>query len=150
MQFMYKGESLNEPGNVDFGSHDISEIGDGTVTGAIVYLNDKLSLLWTNEDMSANFPAQIINIAKRCDLYLILFKANTATNIYMSVICERNSSFKAFYVDGFTEYRVGSIDVNGNVTIDDAKYVPTYGSPTTDHVIASNYLIPYRIYGIKM
>ena len=41
MQFMYKGEALNEPGNVDFGSEDISGIGDGTVTGAIKALNSK-------------------------------------------------------------------------------------------------------------
>lgn len=43
MQFMYKGEALNEPGNVDFGSADISGIGDGTVTGAIVALNSMLA-----------------------------------------------------------------------------------------------------------
>lgn len=43
MQFMYKGESLNEPGNVDFGSHDISGIGDGTVTGAISSLASKVA-----------------------------------------------------------------------------------------------------------
>lgn len=45
MQFMYKGEALNEPGNVDFGSEDISGIGDGTVTGAIVAANNKTSTL---------------------------------------------------------------------------------------------------------
>lgn len=33
--FMYKDKPLAEPGNVDFGSSDISGIGDGTVTGAI-------------------------------------------------------------------------------------------------------------------
>ena len=43
MQFMYKGEALNEPGNVDFGSADISGIGDGTVTGAIKALNSKIA-----------------------------------------------------------------------------------------------------------
>lgn len=42
MQFMYKGEALNEPGNVDFGSADISGIGDGTVTGAIVDINSSI------------------------------------------------------------------------------------------------------------
>lgn len=40
--FMYKGRPLNEPGNVDFGSTDISGIGDGTVTGAIGALSSKV------------------------------------------------------------------------------------------------------------
>lgn len=38
---IYKDEILNEPGNVDFGSADISGIGDGTVTGAISAVNSK-------------------------------------------------------------------------------------------------------------
>ena len=38
---IYKGKQLNEPGNVDFGSSDISGIGDGTVTGAISEVNSK-------------------------------------------------------------------------------------------------------------
>lgn len=40
---IYKDEVLNEPGNVDFGSADISGIGDGTVTGAISMIHSKLS-----------------------------------------------------------------------------------------------------------
>lgn len=40
--FIYKDKVLNEPGNVDFGSEDISGIGDGTVTGAIKSLNSKI------------------------------------------------------------------------------------------------------------
>jgi hypothetical protein len=39
---MYKGEPINEPGAVDFGGHDISGIGDGTVTGAIAGVNGNL------------------------------------------------------------------------------------------------------------
>lgn len=41
--FMYKGRPLNEPGNVDFGSTDISGIGDGTVTGAIKNLHSNIT-----------------------------------------------------------------------------------------------------------
>jgi hypothetical protein len=42
--FFYKDQPLAEPGNVQFGNHDISEIGDGTVTGAIVELNAKAGI----------------------------------------------------------------------------------------------------------
>ena len=42
---IYKDEVLNEPGNVDFGSADISGIGDGTVTGAITHVNSKLKTI---------------------------------------------------------------------------------------------------------
>ena len=40
---IYKDKVLNEPGNVDFGSADISGIGDGTVTGAIAALGSALA-----------------------------------------------------------------------------------------------------------
>lgn len=40
---IYKDKVLNEPGNVDFGSEDISGIGDGTVTGAIRALASKIA-----------------------------------------------------------------------------------------------------------
>lgn len=40
--YMYKGEAINDPGNVDFGSADISGIGDGTVTGGMWSMNENL------------------------------------------------------------------------------------------------------------
>ena len=49
---IYKDEVLNEPGNVDFGSEDISGIGDGTVTGAISKLNSKMNFVKNNSLIS--------------------------------------------------------------------------------------------------
>ena len=42
--FIYKGKAFSEPGNVQFGSDDISKIGDGTITGAVVYLNSLIKI----------------------------------------------------------------------------------------------------------
>lgn len=55
MQFMYKGEALNEPGNVDFGNHDISGIGDGTVTGAIKAMNSEFGETTQSNEYGINF-----------------------------------------------------------------------------------------------
>ena len=47
--FIYKGKAFAEPGNVQFGSGDISKIGDGTVLGSIIYLDSMIKVKLVDE-----------------------------------------------------------------------------------------------------
>ena len=62
--FMYKDKPLAEPGKVEFGSADVSGIGDGTVTGAINELNIKkacsVDLKYTDSATQTNAPWKVI------------------------------------------------------------------------------------------
>ena len=78
--FMYKDKPLAEPGNVEFGSADISGIGDGTVTGAISELGSQ------NDIKSVSIP---INVGTTFTGTATLIKRN---NIVTCKIVVENSS----------------------------------------------------------
>ena len=146
---IYKGKVLNEPGNVDFGSEDISGIGDGTVTGAIVALNSRLGLLWKNPNPSNSFASQNIQVDKSYKLYVIIFGSDAGSN-YVGHTEMRNNTGDIGTLQDINASKnviqVRSVVVtNDGFTFGDGYYSSIGESVNLDN----NRNIPYAIYGIK-
>ena len=102
--FMYKDKPLSEPGNVDFGSSDISSVGDGTVTGAIADLNTKkalnINLTTTNASDQSNAPWKVIK-ARHADGTL-----PNGVNTSGTISCGAMYSYSGFHIGSYGSWLV--------------------------------------------
>lgn len=100
---IYKDKILSEPGNVDFGSSDISRIGDGTVTGSIVFFNSKVKsfgivevniggVAINTKDSNSSWYYAHVDIADKLPSGAMPFAVTFAsydTNVFVDVLYER-------------------------------------------------------------
>lgn len=75
--YMYKGEPMNDPGVVDFGGHDISGVGDGTVTGAIKDVDER-----TNKLMPVRLSKRVSHTVKASNTYELVTSITIPANCF--------------------------------------------------------------------
>lgn len=141
--------------NTLLGTTSIASIGDGTVTGAIDTLNSNLSVLktlWTNPNISINFPTQNITLSSGDYDFLIATALNTTNgHIVSSVIVPKGTNFIFSYTQTSasglkTDTRLCSYATSTSYDISLASEQQLSGAESS----VSNKLIPYKIYGIKI
>lgn len=139
------------------GNTDISGIADGTVTGAIAQINTDLSEkigieeLWANSDITQNFAAQSVTLAKDISnyrFYFITAVENTEkTAIYSTGLIPVGNTCQIVIPTTFIGYRDVTSISGTSCTFDKGKLRTSYGQSTgADH---NETIIPVKIYGVK-
>lgn len=132
------------------GSADISEVGDGTVTGAISALNNGTTLLWTNPSPSADFAAQTVSLDLSDYKFVDIYALNGEFLGFTRAIVGQKGVLLYFVGSSSASYgtiaenRTFEVTVNG-VGFADNTQVYTGSTITT----VNTWNKPKYIYGIK-